>query len=238
MNIIHIGMERTGNSTLQNNLYSKINRRVIANEIFSLKGEKCAKALYLLYRPAKILITIRSQPGFVIAQYLKYLEMLNEPAISFPLWLKLYPQTLDYRPLLKLYGITFGYENLFVLPSEQMHWAGSPYQIRLAELLDIPLATVISALKQPADQRISRRLLIAHKIQDAFCLGNAAILSRRILPPLVYSIIRNWVVRGRRVEMPELSEEWKQRIAEASAPGNRWIAEKFNLPLAQLGYPI
>lgn len=226
---------------------------LIASERFSLEGGAdrriVAGRLYDLFFPAKVLIVLRAQTTMVQAQYLKYLSSLTGHVVSFEAWLDRtygdieFPEQfrlgLDYEPLIRMYEEIFGFENLVLLPSELMHEENSIYQTQLANLLELPLRTVHEALQQNlTDQRVSRRVTIAHRIQDFLPAGsNLALLGRQWLPQFVYEPIRSFFLAGRRVEAPALSERSCNRIVQICAAGNARLASRTGLPLRELGYP-
>jgi hypothetical protein len=228
-------------------------RVLVATELFSLEGgadrRLIAKRLHDLFAPAKALLLIRAQTTLVQAQYLKQLGGLDGRVTSFPEWLDSnygdivfsapYRVGLDYEPLIQTYEEVFGADNLVVLPSELMHEENSLFQRNLASLLHIPLPEIVETLRvNVTDQRISRRHVLAHRIQDMLPPGtNLALLGRRLLPQPIYEPIRRFIEGGSRLGAPELPDEWRQRIAKMCGASNARLEARRKLPLAALGYP-
>ncbi len=227
---------------------------LIASERFSLEGGAdrrfIAERLRDLFAPAKVLIVLRAQTTIVQAQYLKHLSGLDDRIVPFETWLERnyggiefsdpYRPGLDYELLVRMYEDVFGFDNLVVLPSELMHEDNSIFQNRIAELLHMPLQAIREVLRRNVtDQRVSRRHVFAHRVQDLLLKDkNLALLGRRLLPRLVYDPIRRFVVGGPRVEAPALPERWRQRITELCAESNTRLESRLNLPLRALGYPV
>lgn len=227
---------------------------LVADEILSVEGRAdrrlIAERLHRLFAPAKVLIVLRAQTTIVQALYLKHLSAIGERIVPFETWLDrnyggirfsdLNRVGLNYEPLVRTYEDVFGFDNVMVLPSEVMHDESSIFQSRLAELLHMPPSAVWESLQQNvADQRVSRRHALAHRIQNVLPMDtNLAMLGRRMLPRPIYEIGRRFVAGGRRIEPPPLSESWRRRIAELCAEGNAKLEARRNLPLRALGYPV
>lgn len=227
---------------------------LIAAEIFSIEGRAdrrlVAERLYRLFAPAKVLIVLRAQPTIVQAIYFKHLSALSGRIVPFETWLEqnyggigfsgIHRVGLNYEPLVRAYEDVFGFENVVVLPSEIMHDENSIYPKRLAELLRMPLPAVQDSLKRNVtDQRVSRRHVLAHRVQDILPVDvNLASLGRRLLPQSLYAVIRRFVTGGGRVDPPALPEGWRKRIAALCAEGNTQLEARRNLPLRSLGYPV
>jgi hypothetical protein len=227
---------------------------LIAAEIFSIEGRAdrrlIAERLHRLFAPAKVLILLRAQTTIVQAIYLKHLSSLSGRILSFETWLErnyggvafadLHRVGLNYEPLVRAYEDIFGVDNVVILPSEIMHDDNSTFSTRLAELLHMPPAEVQQTLsRNVTDQRISRRHLMAHRLQDMFPIDvNLASLGRRLLPRSVYGPLRRFISGGGRLAAPPLSEHWHKQIAAQCAEGNSRLAARRGLPLRELGYPV
>lgn len=227
---------------------------LVSDEIFSIEGRAdrrlVADRLHRLFAPAKVFIALRAQTTIVQALYMKHLSALGLRTVSFESWLEskysgvryggVYRIDLDYDALVRTYEDIFGAENIIVLPSELMHEEQSLYQVQLAELLGMPAQAVQDALNlNAADQRVSHRHALAHRIQDVLLMeANLAEIGRRFLPRAIYQFIRRFVAGGRRIEVPDLPERWRQRIGELCAEGNSNIERRRKLPLQRLGYPV
>lgn len=227
---------------------------LVADEFLSVEGRAdrrlVAERLRELFAPAKALIVLRSQLTLLPAIYMKHLSAIGTKLVSFESWLDQnydtirfsdqYRISLDYEALLRAYADAFGSDNVVVIPSELMHEPRSIYQVRLAALLRVPVDAVSDVMsRNVADQRVSRRHALAHRLQDVLPMEqNLAELGRRMLPRFLYEPVRRFVRGGSRVETPRLPEHWRRRIAELCAEGNARIAARWDLPLGDLGYPV
>jgi hypothetical protein len=225
---------------------------LVSSESFSTEGRAdrrlIADRLYELFAPAKILIILRAQPSLCQSMYLNYLRASGQRTVSFDNWVEVnYGRIalqsrvgLDYERLVRTYEDIFGPENVVVLPFELINDENSIFAATLAELLHMPLSAVQESLRRNvANPRMSQRHLLAVYIQDYLPKGtNLALLGRRWMPRSLYEWVRRFVVGGRRVDSPDLPENWSTRIFELCAHGNTKLAERKNLPLRALGYPV
>jgi len=226
---------------------------IVSAESLSVEGRTdrrlIAERLHKLFAPAKVLIVLRAQPAMLQSLYLNDLRGSGQPLWPFDVWLErlyggiryteMHRIALNYEPLVRLYDDVFGQENVTVLAFEQIKDASSPVFDRLAGLVQVDRAEVSACFAVFKNQRMSRRHMLAMRVQGHLPAGtNLAHFGRRVLPEIMYRPIRSFVVSGRRMASPTFSAEWCRRIASACAAGNSRIAVRKSLPLESLGYPI
>jgi hypothetical protein len=226
---------------------------LVSAESLSVEGRAdrrlIAERLHELFAPAKILIVLRSQPAMLQSMYLNDLRGSGQGILSFEAWLERvyggirYTEThrvgLNYEPLVRTYEGLFGRENVTVLPFEFIKDEDAIFFDRLSELLQMEREEVQRRLEMAENQRMSRRHMMALRIQHYLPSGtNLALLGRRLLPRPIYEPVRNFVAGGARIGSPELPTRWRERVAAICAVGNSRIAARLNLPLAALGYPV
>ena len=227
---------------------------LLSDEIFSVEGRAdrrlIAERLHDLFAPAKVLIVLRSQTTMVRAIYLKHLASLGSRIVPFERWLEenygrlvfrdVHRMHLNYEPLVRLYCSVFGSQNVVVLPSELAHDEASNFSREIAGLLGLPLDRVRESLRlNKVDQRVSRRVLMIHRVEGALPAGtNLALKGRALLPAGLYERIKRYVGGGARLDAPPLSEEWERRISKICGQGNLMLEAATGLPLRDLGYPM
>ena len=227
---------------------------LVSDEIFSVEGRTdrriVAERLHRLFAPAKILVVVRAQTAFLQSMYLNHVRGGGQHVGTFADWLDetygdirfndIYRVAINYEPLVRTYEDVFGAENVVVLPFELINDPESMFARELAVLLDMPLADIQAQLARKVDnQRMSTRHLAAVRLQDMMPAGaNLATFGRRMLPQPVYQLGRRIVLGGRRVESPQLTPEWRERIGAMCANGNARLEARKNIPLRGLGYPV
>ena len=227
---------------------------LISDEIFSVEGRAdrrlIADRLHELFAPAKVLIVLRSQTTMVQAIYLKHLAALGSRIVPFERWLEenygrlvfrdVHRMHLNYEPLVRLYCSVFGSENVVVLPSELAHDEASNFARDVAGLLGVSVDSVRESLRiNRTDQRVSRRVLMIHRLESVLPAGtNLALTGRGVLPATLYERIKRYAGRGAPLGAPPLSQEWQRRITEICGQGNLMLERATGLPLRNLGYPM
>lgn len=226
---------------------------LVSDEQLSVEGDAdrrlIIERLHKLLAPAKVLIVIRSQPALCQSMYLHFIRSSGERIISFADWLdRFYGRLqfpnhrigLDYNRLVTAYETVFGHDNVVMLPFELMRDDSPLVPETLAALLGATASWVAASLRGSSENvRQSTRHQFAIHMQNRLPVGtNLAVLGRKLLPAALYQPIRDFVTAGRRVPVPEMSEHWRARLAEACGRGNSKLEERSGLPLRALGYPI
>jgi hypothetical protein len=208
-----------------------------------------AERLHDLFGPARVLIVLRSQPSLLQSLYLNDLKSSGRRPLPFDQWLTVHYGErwsggvrvgLDYDRLVRAYDDVFGSDNVVVLAFESIRQDVTTFARAVSQLLGSAATDVEENLTQSHENvRLSERHRAALRLQNLLPEGsNLALTGRRLLPRSVYIRARNFVVGGRRVDTPELPEDWTNRIAALCAEGNAALARRKRLPLGELGYPM
>lgn len=225
---------------------------LFSDEALSVEGAVdrriIATRLHDLLAPAKILIVLRSQPSMLKSLYLHAVKSGGERR-SLADWLNSnysgvffsakWRIGLDYNALVEVYEEIVGRENTVVLLFEEMCCNRSNFFMELENLVGIPAQDLYLCLsKIRENESMSKRQSMLMKIQPLLPEGeNLAMIGRRMLPGGIYSLMRQWVVSGGRIDVPEMPPAWETEIYRQCANTNAILAERRKLPLGDLGYP-
>jgi hypothetical protein len=210
-----------------------------------------AQRLKEIFFPCKILITIRSQPEILKSAYINGGRLLKDPpprfqpyVMTFTEWLaasyadshRSYVGSVDYYPIISFYSRLFGKDNLAVLLFEEYQVRPMNFIRRLAEFLDI-------------DKEESRRLLEFKHENPSLRQSTLEYerLNRRLYPLSKFFVISKSVgvacrlkaqMKGNPKAKVDFSREWKDRLHRFYRQGNQNLAQEFDLPLEEYGFPL
>lgn len=145
---------------------------------------------------------------------------------------------LDYAETLQIYTSIFGEAHVRVFVFEELVRSPDDFISDLCHYLRVDPAAGLELTKQ---QRSNDRWTQA---QLDHVLGlHRSRLSRHLVRLVPVRIRQRYLERlrnqgsseGARVNLPAA---WQTRISEQTAPGHRWMAERWHLPLAEMGYPL
>lgn len=225
---------------------------LFSDEALSVEGggdrRIIATRLHDLLSPAKVLIVLRSQASMLKSLYLHAVKSGGERR-SFTDWLKVnysgitfttkWRIGLDYNALVGVYEEIFGAENVVVLVLEEMNDPRTNFFHQLQDIVGIPAQDIHLCLSATRDnERMSNRHSLLLKLQLLLPSGsNLALMGRRMMPLVLYDLLHQWVVSGRRIRSPKMPPEWEAEIYRQCARSNAILAERRCLPLGDLGYP-
>jgi len=211
-----------------------------------------AQRLHALFPDAKVMFTIRNQVTLIPSWYAREWRLLRAPKPFYGRHVGLndylefefdryedsfFVSPLDFDDVIRVYEDIFGRGNIRIFLFEDFRQDRKAYLEDLCEFLGIdkekaretfltghhnprPIETDLAYLK-------FRNYFFPNVRFQKFIPGGAAL--RRGLGTLL---------NQGPVAKVTLSDTWKAHIEEQYAPGNRRLAERYGLPLAEHGYPL
>lgn len=200
----------------------------------------------------KLLLTLRNPIHRIPSEYLESLKghfikgsykwIGPDPYVSLDQWLERAEANGHFQNMIS-YGQTIqnavnllGRENVGLFLFEELNECPKQFFTRVCEFLEIDVA---EGLVVTDDQHLHLR-----RTQGEFEFLrrlNRSYLQRRLLSFLGKKVRKAILQRnsdGRRAESPEVSPVWAERITAETGRWHRWLADTFDLPLGQYGYPI
>jgi hypothetical protein len=209
-----------------------------------LPGPQVAARLKRYFPTAKVVFTVRRQPEYVASLYFNlkrnYAYLAGMPVPPFAEWWDgvmhsqvrgPYLLNLDYAPLVRVYADLFGPGNVLVLPLEELKDRGAgSYLGRLCGFVGVPLRD--DDLDRFCRPRNARMSVVEARVAD--------LLAARQADAAVRQALANEALAGLTGQASpaslDLGDEVADEICRLVAPGNRWLAETFGLPLGEWGY--
>lgn len=206
----------------------------------------CAIRLRRLFPDASVLFVLRNQTTAIESYYLNHGAFLK-PApkpyfrkyVGFDDWMQFskdFPRLsaigcFEYDTHLKEYTARFGRDKVLVVLYEELMGDRPAFAEKLARLLKIDAAEVERALSSGRERpRITGKQMHYHRFRSKLAsLG---------LAPSAYAFDRSVMDRfgnGGSANL-KIDDKWREWIRNHFAPGNRWVAETFDLPLDRYGY--
>lgn len=204
-----------------------------------------------VFKPAKILVTVRNQLEMLKSAYVNSGRLLkNVPpkykgrAITFEDWLEMswenpdrsYIGNIRYIDTIDYYAGLLGKEKVCVLLFEEFIFHKEQYTRKLSEFLTIDADESIRLLE---GQHENPGLM---QSQLDLELSSSKLGTRGRLPFIPGVLRRLYRFRGlfkqdgkARVDMPG---SWAERLKEYYSKGNRKLIEEYSLPLKKYDYPI
>ena len=195
---------------------------------------------------ARIVFTIREQRAAVKSMYANlWRNSLVFDGVRLPTfarWLRSSSQhlrnpficNLAYADIIEVYEKKFGRENILVLPLElNHHESPKKYLERLARFVGVDIDDDnVARLAAIRNRRVSRLqyALVRFLPPRAACWLLSLHRFRRI-PGSLRSLLEG----GTKFD-PELPSDLEEQLRAMTAPGNRRLAESYDLPLRELGY--
>ena len=209
-------------------LFDRSNRVMVADRLQQVFGE------------AKILVVLRRQRDWLASRYVhQFLKPRPETRLNFSDWLWThwrrpdlsYRQRLDYFALCRTFEKKFGRENVGIFLFEQLN---SQADIFLTDFCDFagvqPEEGIIHMRNRHREPRGSRLGYLRRKIG---IFPNQEF--SRVVPKPIYNAAG--AMFGGSMT-PTYTKEWVDRLDDYYAPRNRSLAEAYDLPLEQYGYPV
>ena len=212
----------------------------------------CAKRLHSLVPDAEILLVIRNQHTAVPSFYANHGAFLK-PAppsyfrrhvsvddwISFQTMFDKYGALASFRydQFLSIYEQLFGKDRVHVLLFEEFVSDRKSFIDKLSGILRIDPVEALNGLKASHERRrLTGRLLAYNKFRTSFFWGTQF---SKLLPfgNRLSNLVDGFLEKGSPAKIA-MSPEIKKTIHELYCEGNTKLAEKYNLPLAQYGYPL
>jgi hypothetical protein len=218
---------------------------IFSNEdiMTTLHPSVCAARLKALMPDARIVMVVRNQlttwPSWYVnhGAYLKLVPRRYwRRYVALTEWLEycfLFPrltpvEAMNYERYFRVFSRFFGAANVQVLIYEELQANPQEYFARWAALLGLPPQEIAAhvAGKRQRPRNTQRRMLF-HRWASYV--------------PIMYrpveSLLGSWLDRGRPATI-EVPGEWKDRIRDYYAGGNRKLASAAKLDLQAYGYPF
>jgi hypothetical protein len=212
----------------------------------------CARRLHAFLPDAKILLVARNQYTAVPSFYANHGAFLK-PAppsyfrrhVSFEDWMRFQVMFIKYgalasfmfNRLLSVYSEIFGENRIHVLLFEEFVENKRLFMEKLSAILRIDSDEADKLLQTSHERRRNTgRMLTYNKFRTSFLWGVP--LSRYV--PFGRSIVKvfsEFLGAGKPAKVA-LSDDMKQLISDLFSEDNALFMAKYNLPLAQYGYPI
>ena len=201
--------------------------------------------------PARILFTIRNQYEILKSAYLaRGRLLLNVPkkysglTIGFKEWLEMskinqgrsYLGHVDYFRTINYYSKLFGPENVCILLLEEFISERGKYLEKLCNFLTIDVEEAVELTESKHEHQEMKQWEYNFE-RFRTCLYP---LSRI---PLIFGIVKPFfnltgIIKKGKITSVSIPQEWYQPLKELYAEGNRWLVEKYQLPLGKYGYPL
>ncbi len=211
------------------------------------RGE-IARRLHEKWPDAHILFTIRNQLKAVPShQGRARAAVTNAPhpytgrPVTFEDWIRFQLDRalrselglFDYWPVVSFYVGLFGRQNVTVIPSEWLFDSLDRFASVLAPLLRLDPPSTIELLS-------GTRRNVGPTVREATVKRARAIvpITDARVPAPARVVVDKWARRGRRRARPTISPSIARELSTLYGPGNAMLAETFDLPLAELGYPV
>lgn len=212
----------------------------------------CARRLHDFLPDAEILLVVRNQYTAVPSFYANHGAFLK-PAppsyfrrhVSFEDWIRFQVMFIKYgalagfmfNRLLSVYARLFGEQRMHVLLFEEFVEDKQQFIEKLSDILHIDSDEASKLLQSGHERkRNTNRMLAYNKFRTSFFWGTH--FSDYL--PFGRSIVKQlskFLSAGDPVRV-DLSNDIRQVIYDLYSEDNASLAEKYNLPLAQYGYPI
>jgi hypothetical protein len=210
-----------------------------------------AGRLKKIFRPDRIIITIRNQFEILKAAYLSRGRLLlNVPVkyeglhVSFADWLELsnrnidrsYLGHVDYFKTIDYYSQLFGRDNVCVLLLEELIDRPEAYVRKLTGFLDIDFDEALVLLTgKHANKGIAQSRLEFESLNTKFFPFNRFVLIPAMLK--LYFSLKKIVKKDKDAEV-RIPEDWTERLVKLYGEGNRKLSRVYNLPVEKYGYPV
>jgi len=198
---------------------------------------------------AKVLFTIRNQPGAVISYYSNHGRSLSEAPmpyrgrfVSFDNWFDYavreghcrFVEAIDYRKLVQPFERSFP-GMVHVLLYETMLQDRSCFGAELSHVLGTDVVSLVEASTR-INPRQSQRAMRYQRWRSKL-LPNVHLTN--ILPwgQSLRSVAERFLKRGAAIELT-LTSEHKATIGARFAESNEWMQRRYQLPLERHGYPL
>lgn len=210
-----------------------------------------AQRLHAFFPDARVLFTIRHQLDSIRSFYARHGRVLtNVPApytdrhVTFANWLDhayrnwptSYLGLIDYHRTIEIYEQVFGREHIHILLFEDLKNDQAAFVKQIADVLSVDAPKVQRLLSgKHTHRQESTRLVLYDRFMKRF-------IPKRLLRPLLpYTTrLRRYTrafLQGGVPKKITIPSTWVPRLKELYQPGNRALAEKYDLPLAQYDYP-
>ena len=227
---------------------------VLSDEAFTANAyllQPIAQRLRVFFPDAHILFTIRHQLDSIRSFYARHGRVLtNVPApytdrhITFDNWLAhayrnwptSYLGLIDYHRTIALYEQVFGRKRIHILLFEDLKYDQTAFINQIAEILSVDATTVQPLLSGKHTHRQESARFVLY---DRFM--------KRFIPKSWLRLFLPYTMRLRRYMRAFLHSgapkkitippSWEPRLQRLYQSGNRALAEKYELPLAQYDYP-
>jgi len=202
---------------------------------------------------AQIVFTIRNQVSIIESYFSDTGRILkNVPApynnrlLSMDSWLKWawlnwddsFLGLVDYYKYIKVYGDSFGIENVHVLLFEDFSESTNDFVVILSNILGVDSEeAVLLCSSKHENMQISRNLSVYQELRRFIFPGRGL---SNILPfgnaaqNLLHQVINRGVARPK----DRLSEQWINRLSEKYKEGNALLVRDLGLDLSKYDYPL
>lgn len=213
---------------------------------------QCAKRLYELLPDAEILVVLRNQLTAIPSIYVNhgaYLKMVPRSFwrqyVSFDDWMAYctefirysYLDSFFYHRILNLYASLFGKDKIHILFYEE--FTKTPHILieKLCNILKIDSPEAIKLLEGKRErQRNTMRMFRYHKFRSSFLWG---VPLMQYVPFGEYFSKLWWAfLKNGEPASGFMTDFWKKQIVDLYKTDNTKLAQEYNLPLKDYGYPL
>jgi len=233
-----------------------LNSRLVEGRISVLSYEnlssyKCkdkqlvAERLKHVFPEATILFTIRNQRDLVRSWY-TFVRRPPRDFVTFDAWwtgLAADPtrnvlDDLNFDDIIACYERLFSVERVHVIPYEMLRDDPDTFARGVAAATGLGQAGIARAVRSSSlNAGASRRQLAWSKFLSEYVPRIAVRAGRQVAPGWMATRVNRWQAGGPRAQLT-LSSDQERLIASLCADGNRALAKRRNLPLAEFGYPV
>jgi len=198
----------------------------------------------------KVIITIREQLALLESGYLWDLRQLKRPwsggipARSFDAFLHSHWNAMsspkqgsriagvEYSSIIRHYERLVGRENVGVFLFEEMTRDHNVFSDQLCKFIGVDPAAA-PRIESARNPRLSKRELFAWKAM-AYCVP---LPLNKVVQEHLPEGVRSLLAGGDRVTV-KMPDEWRIRLRQFFAPGNRYLVSEYGLPLERHGYAL
>jgi hypothetical protein len=239
---------RQGHKELFLPLMEKEEAAVVTCEQFVLPNRAdrglVAERLRDIFGEAKIIINLRQQIDELRSLY-RYQHVRAIHNMSFEKffernWLNDatgFITFIEYEKVIKRYVELFGRENIKILFFEELLRDPAAYARDICEFIGVDQEEGAHLLTQGEHHNDTGSALRGRYTRMRMNYVLPGVELRKYVPPLVRDTFIDLLNSGQK-EKVDISDELRLRIEDRVRDGNRRLAEEFNLPFADLGYPV
>jgi len=167
----------------------------------------------------------------------RYVSLENWLEHAVETWDLSYLSSGEYDPIIEPWEAVYGKENIRILLFEDFKSARDKFLKDLYAILDIDWQSANELLHQKHSNARSSASLVSYLRLREFLFPNFTF--RKVIPggEVIHRVFSSFIDRGSSVPV-NIPRHWRDTLENRYREGNRRLAERYNLPLGENGYPV